>query len=256
MAVEGVLARTVDDLALGLQAMARPDLRDPTCVPAPFAREAPLAPGATLGLLRGVEGLATPHASHDAALDEAAARLRDAGFAVEEVALPQLEEAHRLWLLLLHADLLGQLELIRALGGEAIVRNLDNTYAMLAEVWGEPDLGLYVHGHLRRTALIAEVQHVLAHYPAIVMPAAAGVTPDHDADQEPGSARALLDAQWPNTTVPLLGLPALTLPTGVADGLPSGVQLLAGRFRESWLLDVAAAIEARGPAPAPIDPVF
>jgi amidase len=54
--VEGVIARTSLDLAVGLQAMAKPDLRDPACVPAPFTRDVPLERGVTLGLYRGGDG--------------------------------------------------------------------------------------------------------------------------------------------------------------------------------------------------------
>jgi MFS family permease len=39
-------------------------------------------------------------------------------------------------------------------------------------------------------------------------------------------------AQWPMTAVPTLGFRAISVPTGVADGLPVGVQLLGRRFRE------------------------
>lgn len=255
MAVEGVLARTTADLSLGLTAMARPDLRDPTCVPAPFARSAPLARGTTLGLVRTVEGAPDVHPSHAAALDDAVAMARDAGFRVEEVALPELAEAARLWLLLLHADLQLELGLIRALGGEAINRSMDTNYAVLAETWGTPDLELYVRGHARRTALVAEVQDVLERYPAIILPASAALAPLHDADTIDADARALLAAQWPNTAIPALGLPALTLPTGVRDGLPVGVQLLGGRFGESALLDVAEGLEARTAPLTPIDPM-
>jgi amidase len=258
MAVEGVLARTVADLELGLTAMAVPDLRDPACVPAPFARAAPLAPGTTtLGLVRSTGESPAPDADHDAALDAAAAQLRDAGFAVEEIELPQLAEAHRLWLLLLHADMLGEMDMFNALGGAAIVRNMENNFDTLRELLGGmPDLDMYVKGHLRRTALIAEVQAVLTRYPVILLPGSGVPAPPHDADQDPVTARALLHGQWPNTTVPLLGLPGLTLPVGGAgaDGLPFGVQLVGGRFGESALLDAAEAIEARAPALVPVDP--
>jgi amidase len=256
MAVEGVLARTVADLSLGLTAMAVPDLRDPTCVPAPFARSAPLARGTTLGLVRTVEGAPDVHPSHAAALDDAVAMARDAGFRVEEVALPELAEAARLWLLLLHADLQLELGLIRALGGDAINKSMDTNYAVLAETWGTPDVEMYVRGHARRTALVAEVQDVLERYPVILLPASAALAPEHDADTVDASARELLFAQWPSTSIPALGLPALTLPTGVRDGLPVGVQLLGGRFGESALLDVAEALEARVAPLTPIDPKF
>jgi amidase len=44
------------------------------------------------------------------------------------------------------------------------------------------------------------------------------------------------------------------VPTGVVDGLPTGVQITAGRHREDLCLDAAAAVEAAAPMPTPIDP--
>jgi amidase len=54
--------------------------------------------------------------------------------------------------------------------------------------------------------------------------------------------------------IPVLGLPAAVVPMGVADGLPTAVQLIGPRFREDWCLDAAAAIEARAGVQTPIDP--
>ncbi len=52
----------------------------------------------------------------------------------------------------------------------------------------------------------------------------------------------------------LLGLPSVAVPTGVVDGLPSGVQVVAARWREDLALDAAEAIEAAWPMPTPVDP--
>lgn len=254
MAVEGVLARTVRDLELGLTAMTIPDLRDPACVPVPFHGAEPPPPGTTLGLVRGGEG--TPvDADHLAALDTAAEALRDAGYEVRELDVPQLAEAHRLWVLLLYEDLRGLLPVVRALGGAQIGRSLELGYEVQERMWGRPDLEAYLGGHVRRTALIAEMQALLERHPVIVMPASGTATPEHGADLEPGPAAELMAAQWPNSAVPLLGLPALTLPTGLGgDGLPAGVQLLGGRFGEGTLLAVARAIEERTGPLTPIAP--
>ena len=53
----------------------------------------------------------------------------------------------------------------------------------------------------------------------------------------------------------LLGIPAVALPTGVDDGLATGVQVYAELYREDLCLLAAAEIERHCPAPTPIDPV-
>jgi amidase len=67
--------------------------------------------------------------------------------------------------------------------------------------------------------------------------------------------RRVMAAQYSMMAIPLLGFPAMSVPTGVADGLPVGVQLLGRRFGEGSLLDAGAAIEARAGVITPIDPV-
>jgi aspartyl-tRNA(Asn)/glutamyl-tRNA(Gln) amidotransferase subunit A len=45
-------------------------------------------------------------------------------------------------------------------------------------------------------------------------------------------------------TVPanLAGLPAISVPCGLASGLPVGLQLVAGRFQDRRLFDIAEAV--------------
>ena len=56
--------------------------------------------------------------------------------------------------------------------------------------------------------------------------------------------------------IPVLGLPAMAVPTGLADGLPMGVQIIGPRFREDMCLAAAEAIEARAGAITPIGPAW
>lgn len=54
--------------------------------------------------------------------------------------------------------------------------------------------------------------------------------------------------------VSVLGLPGVSVPVGLADGVPVGVQVVAGRYREDLCLDAAEIIEARLAPATPIDP--
>jgi amidase len=53
----------------------------------------------------------------------------------------------------------------------------------------------------------------------------------------------MLDEQAMLYSVNVLGLPAAAVPTGLADGVPVGVQIIGQRFREDLCLDAAQAIE-------------
>src|SRR3546814_11464136 len=51
------------------------------------------------------------------------------------------------------------------------------------------------------------------------------------------TARRIWRAQLPQLAIPVLGLPAVSVPTGLHDGVPMGAQIDAGRFREELCLD-------------------
>jgi amidase len=51
-----------------------------------------------------------------------------------------------------------------------------------------------------------------------------------------------------------LGLPAVTVPVGVSEGLPQAVQIIGPPFAEMRCLAAAAALEARVEPLTPIDP--
>jgi amidase len=64
----------------------------------------------------------------------------------------------------------------------------------------------------------------------------------------------MLQAQSPQLAVALLGLPGLSVPTGIMNGIPTGVQIVADRFREDLCFDAGEAIEAAVGVFTPIDP--
>ena len=55
----------------------------------------------------------------------------------------------------------------------------------------------------------------------------------------------IVAAQSPLLGTAMMGLPGLSVPTGLNSGLPVGVQLVANRYREDRLLRAGALIEER-----------
>ncbi|SEK48814.1 amidase [Streptacidiphilus jiangxiensis] len=247
-AVEGPLARTVADARLALRVMSTPDLRDPIGVPALPERPAP----AELPVVTVVRGIGTVpnHPAVERAVDEAVRKLADAGHRIEELdGLPLLAEAARLWSLLIYEDFRPTMPAVEQVGDADVRASLAYSFAAAAGQWGPaPSLGDYIHGWSRRAALITELQELLGRERLLLTPVSAEPPFEQDADiASPERAAQLVAAQWPMAAVPILGLPAATVPSALVDGLPMSVQLIGGRFEEELVLDAAQAIEDRTP---------
>lgn len=67
--------------------------------------------------------------------------------------------------------------------------------------------------------------------------------PIDDDTRSPARREQMLAAQSPLLSTAMLGLPGLSVPTGVVTGLPVGVQLVSARFREDLALRAGALIE-------------
>jgi len=253
MLAQGPLARSVADLRLALEAMSGFDPRDLLHAPAPLLGE-PLPRPIRVGLLRDVDVM-TPTAPVAAALDEAAGWLEQAGYRVEEVALPVFAEAYRLWYLLAMEEFRQIMPLVREVGDAGMQQAAAHYFAVAAEWWGEqPSLYDYMNGYARRGSLIVQLQQALQDLPILLMPVSAeqALPQDLDISSVAGMRRAMA-ANWSMMAVPVLGFPALSVPTGLADNLPVGVQLLGRRFREDSILAAAEIIEARAGRLTPLD---
>lgn len=255
MLVQGPLARSVEDIRIALRALAGFDPRDPVYVPGAPAATLPQRP-LRVGLLATVGGV-TPDPAVAAALDHAAHWLEDAGYAVEPVDLSVLDEAYRLWYLLCLEEFRQIMPLVEQVGDEGMRQAAENYYAVAADWWGpQPKLADYINGYARRGTLIRELGEFMQRYPVVLLPVSAEQAFVQDADiAGVDSMRRVMAAQASMMAIPLLGFPAMSVPTGLAGKLPVGVQLLGRRFDEDTLLDAAAAIEARAGTFTPIDPV-
>lgn len=249
MAVQGPLARTVEDVALGFKAMAAEDLRDPWWVPVPLDLP-PLPKRAALCV--APDGM-TVAPEVERALRDAASVLSDAGWDVTEVdKIPPLRDAANLNVQLWLAE-------FRRGGGEAFAREDDpdanHVYAMLSEIAEPPDVFGLMDTLQTRATMLREWQMFLAEHTVLLCPVSGELPfPDHLDVESADAFRRCFEAQLPQVGIPFVGLPGLTVSTGLVGTVPVGVQIVGGRFREDMMLEAGRVIEAAGAPPMPVDP--
>jgi amidase len=249
MSVQGPLARRVADLRLGLAAMAAADPRDPTWVPAPLAGPAPERP-IQVAIAPDPFGDTAPEVV--AAVREAGRRLADAGYGVVETLPPRLGEAADLWhRLVVNEERRALVPSIRAFGDAKSQRNIDGHLRHAPTLGGDGIL----EGFGTRLSLMRDWQLFFERFPIAVLPVSHRLPFRDDLDQESEAVvTAMMEAQRSLLATPVVGFPSVAVPTGSVDGVPVGVQVVAGRYREDLCLDAAEIIEAQAPVLTPIDP--
>jgi amidase len=189
----------------------------------------------------------------EAALQDAARRLRERGWRVDEIdELPPLKEAADLQITLWMGDGYAAME-------AAAIR--ENDPGALAALAGHKargvalDLAGFSRTLTRRATLLRLWQQFLLDYPLVLLPVSAELPfPDQLDLQGEAAYNRVWTAQMTQIGLPLLGLPALSVCTGMHGTAPVGVQLVAGRYREDICLAAGEAIEQGGVAPSPVDP--
>jgi amidase len=248
-AVSGPLARTVGDLRVGLAAMSGKDARDPWWVPAPL--QGPDMPKRAALCLQP-DGLETS-AEVKAAVADAGKRLERAGWIVEQIAnTPPLREAAdlqtRLWL---GDGYEAQLAAAEREGDPGALACLRGNRAKVFPL----DAATFSGALTRRATLAREWLLFFETYAVLLMPVSAELPfPDGFDMRDEASFARVWRAQVPQIAIPFLGLPALTVSTGLVGRVPVGVQVVSTRFREDLCLLAGEAIEAGGTPPSPVDP--
>ena len=250
MAVQGPMARTVADLRLALGILAGPHARDPFSFPAPLNSPRPAGRIKVAVVPDPPGGTTAPEIS--AGVRAAAGALADAGYDVAEVTPPMVEEAILAWAQWISwefgtmADILGSVMSAEAAG----------FFMSFAAPYGTPCCADGVQLQVRRHEIARAWSEFFADYPVILGPTWCQPQFEHGYDVAgPESASQVLNLLRFVTPMNLLGLPAVCVPTGTANGLPLGVQVVGDRFREDLCLDAAEAIEQRLGRITPIDPV-
>jgi amidase len=245
-AVSGPLARTLGDLRIALHAMAARDVRDPWWMPVPL--DGPPMPK-RIAMCLNPDGL-DPVAEVKAAVADAGKRLERAGWIVEEIAdTPPLREPAdlqtKLWL---GDNYEAQLETAEREGDPGALACLRGNRAKVHPF----DLSKTL---TRRATLTREWLLFFEQYAALLMPVSGELPfPDQLDRKDDASLARVWHAQLPQIAIPFMGLPGLTVTTGLVGRIPVGVQLVAGRYREDLCLAAGEAIEAGGTPSAAIDP--
>ncbi|MCY1276017.1 Acylamidase [compost metagenome] len=240
MSAQGPLTRTISDARLALEAMACDGGIDPIWVDARLRYDDDELP-THVALVDEIDGIDVDREIQQALLSAAAA-LASAGYTVERVPLPDLKQGMELWESIVMSECrLGMLDAVDAVGDAVISTPVHNMAACA------PDLSLsgYAEAIASRDEMRRKWNILFRRYPLVLMPTSCRLPLPWDADQ--GSVdemRALLNVQSPLMAVAVCGLPGLHVPTGLARGLPLGVQLVAPAFREMRLLHAGAIIEA------------
>ena len=245
----GPLARTVEDAALVLNAIAGHDPRDLCSANEPVPDFA-----ARLGAgLRGV-GLGVPRPYFyeqldpevAAAVEAAIGVLRDLGASVEELSFPSAPLGLVLFPFISRPE--------AASFQERLLRTRADEYG---DVRPQVELGEvvlatdYLRAQRLRTAMRQELEGLLGRVDALVTPTTRSVAhpigrPFAEVAGQPATPFTL----WVGLTVPfdLTGSPAISVPCGFStDGLPIGLQLVGRAWDEATILRIAAAYERATP---------
>jgi amidase len=240
------MARTIADVSLLFRTLGGQDAQDPSSPPIAVRILSPQALRAhTIGFFED-DGIAPVTAETRAAVQAAAAILRDAGFRVEPFRPRSLESLRLLWdiffvqcgAMFYAPEIQGREHLLSPIFREflEIAESRPKLSATdLLNAWAELDLV--------RSQMLAE----MAAFPVLLCPVASipAFRPGERSWTIDGTEFGYLDAvrhtQWFNA----LGAPAAVVPVGQSpEGLPIGVQIAARPYEDEVALGVAAVIDA------------
>jgi amidase len=247
MYAEGVLARHVEDVRRGLEVVMGAHHRDPQSVDVPLHGR-PVSKRVAL-LAEPTGGDTDPDVAEGVRV--AGRALEAAGYEVEEVEPPLLFDAYFAWTELMITSLEVRLPVIEAFMGDDGRRFLELTRVEFPTVTAASTSLMFEN----RYRVARAWREFLTTYPLIVGPTWTQPPFEHGFDVvDAESAMKVIEMIRFVLPANLLGLPAACVPTGVANGFPTGVQVIGDLFREDLCLNAAEAIEQGVGVLTPIDP--
>jgi aspartyl-tRNA(Asn)/glutamyl-tRNA(Gln) amidotransferase subunit A len=242
----GPLARSVRDAAVVLDAIAGRDPRDPTSSRRPFLSCVPAEGCSVRGMTIGIPEawFARLDPGVEGAVHAAIQLAAELGAVIKPVHLPPLEGLNAVARVILLAEASAQAEphlAKRGQFGPDVLALFDQGRFLAATD--------YVNAQRLRRRLGAEFARLWREVECVLTPTTPNLAPRiGQTSVELGGAEE--DVRLATTrlmrTYNLLGYPALSMPCGIASGLPVGLQLAAAPFQEAVLLRAAAALEDAG----------
>ena len=241
MSVQGIMARDASDLSLATEVMIRPDPRDPLSPPVPWK-----GPKVDRPLTVAITKESYGYPIHDDILrliDQAADALQDAGYQVQEVRTPSIDEPFRDWFRTLITEMnVGLLPQILEHGSDDIKTTFDYFFRM-----GEMlELDTFISDFGERTRMMRDWNLFLAEFPLTLTPIYMGPLYDWDYDlQSFDACKDFLEASSYSMAINYLGLPAGVIGTGLVEDRPAAVQIVGQRYREDLICEALEAIQQR-----------
>jgi amidase len=245
----GPIARRVADLRLSLTLLSGRDIRDPRSVDAPLRGPAPDVLRAALVSEPTGSGLDSRAV---AAIERAGELLERAGWEVERASPPELARVNDVFAKLLATDL----SVVAAKLAPALSDPLNEYLKRLCRAAKVNEASNH-RLHSERSRLMRAWSSFFSEYSVVVGPNWGRAPWPIDADLDPEAGIVLLQETARFVTpASALGLPALALPMGIVEGLPSGIQICADLWREDLCLAAAEIIEAGITMPPYVEPVI
>jgi aspartyl-tRNA(Asn)/glutamyl-tRNA(Gln) amidotransferase subunit A len=264
----GPLARNVTDATLLFRHMVGHDRRDSTSVPFPGEVTLPSAErldGIRLGVpdeLTGVgDGETGVEPGVRASFERTLELAEELGASIESCRLPHAPHALSAYYLIApaeasanlarfdgvryglrvdgNADLIEMYSRTRAEGfGDEVKRRIMlGTYALSSGYYD----AYYGSAQKVRTLISADFRLAFERFDFIVTPTSPWVA--FTLGAKTGDPYAMYLNDFCTVPMPLAGIPAVSIPSGLSDGLPVGFQLAGPAFSESRMLDAAYALE-------------
>ena len=240
ISVQGAICREVRDVRLATRIMSHADPRDPFWMPVPFEGWPEMPEPVRIGVT--TESYDHPiHPDIVESIERAAEYLSDAGYAVERVVTPSVNEAAESWLRYVGNEIKTYLMPVAMEHGSETIQQI---FEWFFQIGGVSDAEDYREGIKERTAMTREWNLFLEKYPLILSPYLMQPVGAWDSDtKNVEELRKFLNSGIYSLCVSWLSLPAGVVPTGMVNDLPAGVQIIGRRFREDLILNAMQVIE-------------